>query len=64
MSFIELLKIILKSSNKVLQHKQGNVPEFVPLECTVRVHAWNFLRSYSLIAALTEVKACHRDHAH
>ena len=23
------------SSNKVLQHKRGNVPKFVPLKCTV-----------------------------
>ena len=30
-----LSKTILKSSNKFLQHKPQNVPEFVPLKCTV-----------------------------
>ena len=30
-----LLKNILKSSNKFLQHKRCNVPKFVPLKCTV-----------------------------
>ena len=36
---MDLLKSILKSSNNVLQHtsKRRNVPELVPLECTVPV---------------------------
>ena len=33
---MNLLKNISKSSHKVLQHNQGDVPELVPLECNVR----------------------------
>ena len=32
---MSLLKNVLKFSNKFLHHKRGNVPELVPLECTV-----------------------------
>ena len=32
---MELLKNILKSSNKFLQHKRRNVPQLVLLKCTV-----------------------------
>ena len=32
---MELSTNILKSSNNFLQHKPHNVPESVPLECTV-----------------------------